>query len=76
MSKPQTREYKAKNGKIQHMPSIELCMAMDAESQGFCLACGEVQEGCEPDADKYVCDCCGAPKVYGAAQLVIMGLVF
>ena len=28
----------------------------------------------EPDARKYECDCCGEPKVYGAEELIMMGL--
>lgn len=39
---------------------------------GFCLACGEEQEGCEPDARKYRCENCGEHKVYGASEIVIM----
>ena len=39
---------------------------------GFCLTCGEEQEGCEPDAEKYECESCGARKVYGAATLAMM----
>jgi hypothetical protein len=42
---------------------------------GFCLACGAMQEECEPDARNYRCDCCGAQHVYGAEELPIMGLV-
>lgn len=30
----------------------------------------------EPDARKYVCESCGKPKVYGAAELAMMGLTF
>ena len=41
---------------------------------GFCRACGEEQDGCEPDARRYPCDSCGAAaSVYGAAELVMMG---
>lgn len=25
------------------------------DNPGFCLACGEEQEGCEPDAREYTC---------------------
>lgn len=42
---------------------------------GFCLNCGCEKESCEPDAREYVCDFCEEPKVYGAAELVVMGLV-
>lgn len=76
MSKPQKQTYRAKNGNLQFRPSIELAMLMDEEQEGFCLACGDIHEGIEPDARRYTCESCGADKVYGAAELVLMGLVF
>lgn len=39
---------------------------------GFCLACGEEQEGCEPDAEKYECENCEKREVYGAATVAMM----
>jgi len=42
---------------------------------GFCVKCGAEKEGCEPDACKYECDECGCLAVYGAEELIIMGLV-
>ena len=51
-------------------------MAMDEEGQGMCLACGEVHENIEPDAGKYVCEACGERKVYGAAEIVLLGLTY
>lgn len=42
---------------------------------GFCLACGEERECTEPDACKYPCESCGARKVYGAEELLLMGLI-
>jgi len=39
---------------------------------GLCLACGEDAEGCEPDAREYTCECCGAPTVYGAQEVLFM----
>jgi len=42
---------------------------------GYCLACGEMQECCEPDARKYRCDNCSQLQVFGAEELLIMGLV-
>lgn len=41
------------------------------ENPGFCLACGERQEGCEPDARKYKCDNCGKREVYGAEEIIV-----
>ena len=42
---------------------------------GFCLACGKSADGVEPDARKYTCEACGAPKVYGLEELAVMGLL-
>lgn len=46
----------------------------DLDNPGFCLACGNEQDGCEPDARRYVCEACGEPQVYGAQELAIMGV--
>lgn len=70
------RPYTTKTGLSQFRPSIQLVMAMQANDEGFCLACGETQGNCEPDAKKYTCDSCGKPKVFGSEELVLMGLTF
>ena len=46
-----------------------------ADQCGFCLDCGATQENCEPDARKYRCDDCRQNEVYGAEELVLMGLM-
>jgi hypothetical protein len=46
-----------------------------ANEAGFCLACGALRYGCEPDARKYECEACGEKQVYGAEELVFMGRV-
>lgn len=68
--------YVAKCGKTQTKPSwAALQRAVERDDHtGFCLACGEEVGGIEPDARRAPCECCGAPKVYGAEQLVLMGL--
>lgn len=43
------------------------------ENAGFCTTCGAYHEGIEPDAREYDCEECGAPTVYGAEELVMMG---
>jgi len=53
----------------QVMEAIE-----SGEYVGFCLACGEQADGVEPDAERYECENCGARKVYGAEQILIMGV--
>ncbi len=42
------------------------------DNPGFCLACGEETDGCEPDARKYECPSCGAMEVYGAEECLMM----
>lgn len=71
------RAYKAKSGKMQYRPVFRSMGELESASEegmGFCLACGEDQTGCEPDARKYVCESCGQPKVYGIEELAMMGL--
>lgn len=68
------KEYTTKAGLTQFMPSMEEVEQMDWDGEGFCLSCGETQPA-EPDARRYRCDCCGNHKVYGAAELALMGLV-
>ena len=72
------KTYKAKNGNTQYMPSLESLEEIISgdNTEGFCLACGETQGGVEPDARKYICESCKAPKVYGAEELVMMGLCY
>jgi hypothetical protein len=41
------------------------------DNPGFCLACGEEAEGCEPDAIGYECEACGEEQVMGAEELLI-----
>lgn len=43
------------------------------DSGGYCMACGETVYGVEPDAHGYDCDGCGAPCVYGAEELLLLG---
>lgn len=42
------------------------------DNAGFCLACGADADGCEPDACKYECECCGEHQVYGAEEVLMM----
>lgn len=42
------------------------------DNPGFCIYCGEDAEGVEPDAERYMCDVCDRPGVYGAEQLLLM----
>ena len=47
----------------------------DDEYLGYCLACGAEHDGIEPDACHYQCDQCGERQVYGAEEILIMGMV-
>ena len=49
-----------------------LAALADDDNAGFCLACGDEAYGCEPDAEKYTCESCGAAQVYGAEQCLLM----
>lgn len=60
-------------------PSITLERVLDAvdratfglDNPGFCVECGEEQDGCEPDARQYECENCGKRAVYGAEELLL-----
>ena len=41
------------------------------DDPGLCLACGNEQHGCEPDARRYKCEACGKRQVYGSDELVM-----
>jgi hypothetical protein len=60
---------------MKKRPTLEQIMAaVEADDcLGFCVACGEMAYGVEPDACEYECESCGASKVYGAEELLISG---
>lgn len=41
------------------------------DNPGFCIACGNEQSGCEPDAREYTCEACGEDTVYGSDELAM-----
>jgi len=43
------------------------------DNPGFCLSCGEENDNCEPDARNYTCEYCGKPRVFGAAEILMLG---
>ena len=55
--------------------TMEEIQDADDNYEGFCISCGDSAQCCEPDAREYECDSCGEKKVYGAMELVMMGLV-
>jgi len=50
---------------------VEACerQMTSLDNPGFCLACGEEADECEPDARRYECESCGERRVYGAEEL-------
>jgi len=59
-------------------PKVTLDQILEAieadDNLGFCLACGAEAFNVEPDARRYTCESCGKPRVYGAEELLIMGV--
>jgi Zn finger protein HypA/HybF involved in hydrogenase expression len=41
------------------------------DGTGFCIACGASQKFVEPDAERYPCNKCKQPKVFGAEQILL-----
>ena len=41
------------------------------DNPGFCVVCGEENEGCEPDARCYRCEFCHNMSVYGAEEILL-----
>ncbi len=56
------------------LEQIEAAIQSD-NGVGFCIECGAEHSGVEPDARRYKCDECGGQAVYGAEEIVVMGLV-
>ena len=52
------------------MAAVEREMS-SLDNPGFCIACGEDADGCEPDARNYECEHCGERKVFGAQELLM-----
>lgn len=48
---------------------------VEAGNIGVCLACGAETYGVEPDAREYTCEACGAKKVYGLEEALVMGKI-
>ena len=69
--------YKSKSGRqlFKQSMSEQEYMECDESYIGYCLACGEERSCCEPDARKYECEACGEHMVYGASELLLMGLL-
>jgi Zn finger protein HypA/HybF involved in hydrogenase expression len=58
------------------MPTIEEFEEARESNQGYCLTCKAwTHDYAEPDARKYKCEECGKNTVYGAEEVLMMGLV-
>lgn len=70
-------QYTTKKGDQQFKPTCtgEEYRVLRDDMTGWCLACGNEQEGVEQDARRYDCEACNAPKVFGLEQLMLMGLI-
>ena len=61
-------------GKTQRVEATEQeYRAANDDMTGICIRCGLEQGPVEPDAERYECEDCQMPSVYGAEQLLLMG---
>ena len=67
--------YTTTGGAAQFRPAMSDSEYRESDNTGFCLACGESADCVEPDARRYPCESCGARKVYGLEELLVMGLL-
>jgi hypothetical protein len=72
------KQYRAKSGRLQFKPSDRALVEIveSDNNQGFCLSCGEWVEYVEPDTRQGTCPHCRDEKVYGAEELLTMGLFY
>ena len=60
------------------MTKISLDQIIEAvradDNLGFCTACGADAYNVEPDARNYGCEACGENQVFGAEELLLMGV--
>ena len=54
--------------------SEEDVSGMGMSDVGYCTNCG-MDHPAVPDAREYQCDACGKPTVYGAPELLLMGVL-
>jgi hypothetical protein len=50
-------------------------MTYGLSDNGWCLTCGELVDGVEPDARKYHCEVCDKKTIYGLEELLMMGIL-
>lgn len=68
--------YTTKSGRtLYKVPAASLADMYD-DLEGWCLVCGETVPGCEPEAVRYRCDCCGESLVFGPLFLARRKLTY
>lgn len=50
---------------------VDNASEMEADNIGMCVDCGALRDGCEPDADGYECEACGAQAVKGCLNVLL-----
>ena len=70
------KAYTNRLGEKRYKPSFKSLerIVNGSNTEGYCLACGRSAGGVEPDARKYTCESCGKPNVYGAEELLLLGI--
>lgn len=68
--------YRNKEGQMVFPIEMIESAVFSGDHLGYCLQCAGERDACEPDAAKYECYECGTRNVYGAENIVIMGLTF
>ena len=65
-----------KSGKTYFIPfESELIEALELdENRAFCIRCGDTDQTIEPDVERAECECCEQRGLYGAEQLLILGM--
>jgi|TARA_R110002110_G_scaffold110087_5_gene274553 hypothetical protein len=73
---PMMFSFTAKDGTVVHVPEEEIS-GMSMDDVGYCIECGTERYNTEPDARNYPCDDedCGKKAVFGAQELLMMGLI-
>lgn len=56
----------------EELVNLTMKLIESEQNCGICHACGEMQDGCEPDARNYECESCEAIQVFGAEETLIM----
>ena len=55
--------------------SAEKIEANLADFNGYCIACGELADGIDPNTRAYECEFCKRFKVYGMEELHVAGFI-